>query len=190
MHGLREEKIGAKIGQKPAPLPPFLQFFSPSLSLPFHPPTRATTSSTTGSYPNHKPATPMPETTTVSSSLSLLQKSSSSPRGRLRPLLLAETVPERLVKPLDHDRDSCFECAAPPPISIFCNHFGCMQNVNHCSRSANNLHWLWARPVLAQPKFLGLVQPGPKNILGRDWPNHFRPISAHCFLGLCLAHML
>jgi hypothetical protein len=23
-----------------------------------------------------------------------------------------------------------------PP--FFCSHFGCMQNVNHCSRSANN----------------------------------------------------
>jgi hypothetical protein len=58
-----------------------------SLSLypPFQPPTKATigfhiTSFTTSSYPNDKPTTPTPETTTVSSSLSLLQKSSSSPR--------------------------------------------------------------------------------------------------------------
>jgi len=71
-------------------------------------------------------------------SLSLLQKSSSSPRGRLRPPLLAEKPPEPPAKPLDHGRDSCFVWAAPPPTSIFCSHFGCMQNVNHCSRSANN----------------------------------------------------
>jgi len=60
---MREEKSRSKIGQKSAPLPQFLQFFSPSLSPPFQPPTRATTSfsttsPTTGSYPNHKPATP------------------------------------------------------------------------------------------------------------------------------------
>ena len=142
-HGLRQDKIGSKIGRKTAPLPPFMQFFSPSLSPRFQPPTRAatsfsTTSSTTGSYPNHKPATPTPETTTVSSSLSLLQKSSSSPRGWLRPPLLAETPPEPPTKPLDYGRDSCFVWATPPPTSIFYSHFGCMQNVNHCSRSANN----------------------------------------------------
>jgi hypothetical protein len=49
-HGPREEKIGSKVGQKPAPLPPFLQFFL-SLSLLVVPATTSfsTTSSTTGS---------------------------------------------------------------------------------------------------------------------------------------------
>jgi len=132
----RRRNSGPKSAKNQPLCPYFCSFYLPlSLSPPFQPPNNfSTTSSITGSYLNHKPATPMPETATVSSSFSLLQKSSSSPRGWLRPPLLAETPPEPPDKPLDHGRDSCFEWVAPPPTSIFCSHFGCM----HYSHSANN----------------------------------------------------
>jgi len=54
--------LGSKVGEKPVPLPPFLQFFFPSLSSSIQPPTKDTTSffiisSTTGSQHNHPPTT-------------------------------------------------------------------------------------------------------------------------------------
>jgi len=64
-HGLREEKSGSKVGQKPASLPRFCSFFSPSLSPPFQPPIGAitsfsTTSSTTRSQHNPQLTTKLP----------------------------------------------------------------------------------------------------------------------------------
>jgi hypothetical protein len=47
-------------------------------------------------------------------------------------------LPKPSAQPPDHGRESFVKWAAPLLTSIFCNHFGCMQNVNYCSRSVNN----------------------------------------------------
>jgi hypothetical protein len=79
-----------------------------------------------------------------------------------------------------------------PLHSAVCNCKSTCRTWTYCSHFANNSFLTWVGPVLAKPKCLGRVRLKKRkkeNMLGRDRPNRFGPISAHCFLGLCLAQL-
>jgi hypothetical protein len=137
-HGLSRKKIGFKVGQKLAPLP-FISTISLSLSLSLR---------HSSHQPKPPPASPPPAPSHVAS------PTTSRPPSHLKqPLFVplshfCKSLP--LLPVNDSGHHSSQQChpnhqlnllitvKTPSSTCIFCNHFGCMQNVNYYSCYVNN----------------------------------------------------